>query len=119
MSEFVTVWATREGDIGASVGGAIPRRPYLKERPLRRASRKSENWNVSSDFARSPLAFFWSSPFFFLFRICLLGRMRYQGVLPPSSIPSVVNPVEGFVVAGNSRLSPDPLRQLGEVFVPG
>ncbi|CDI87287.1 penicillin amidase domain-containing protein, putative [Eimeria praecox] len=43
----------------------------------------------------------------------------WKGTVPQEQIPFVMNPKNGFVVAGNSVLANDPKRIFGEVFVPG
>ncbi|XP_026193080.1 uncharacterized protein LOC34617594 [Cyclospora cayetanensis] len=44
MNEFVAVWATKEGHIGASVTGAVPKRPYSPEPGYRNGSDSKQDW---------------------------------------------------------------------------
>ncbi|KAL8272564.1 hypothetical protein Esti_003453 [Eimeria stiedai] len=43
-NEFVCVWATKEGFIGASVSGAVPLRPTPPEATFRSASDSTQDW---------------------------------------------------------------------------
>ncbi|CDJ60854.1 penicillin amidase domain-containing protein, putative [Eimeria maxima] len=44
MNEFVCIWATKEGAIGASVTGAVPVRPYSPDPQFRNGSDPEQDW---------------------------------------------------------------------------
>lgn len=44
MNEFVSVWATKEGYIGASVSGAVPVRPHLPLPAFKNGSDSTQDW---------------------------------------------------------------------------
>ncbi|OEH74597.1 penicillin amidase domain-containing protein [Cyclospora cayetanensis] len=105
MNEFVAVWATKEGHIGASVTGAVPKRPYSPEPGYRNGSDSKQDWKGQGLFLSAVM--------------CGLTASWLQGIVPQEEIPFVMNPKAGVVVAGNSLLSSDPKKVYGEVYVPG
>lgn len=48
MNEFVSVWATKEGYIGASITGAVPIRPHSTIPAFRNGSDSTQDWKVST-----------------------------------------------------------------------
>lgn len=44
MNEFVCVWATKDGNIGASVSGAVPLRPHSPTPQFRNGSDSTQDW---------------------------------------------------------------------------
>ncbi|CDJ53116.1 penicillin amidase domain-containing protein, putative [Eimeria brunetti] len=95
MNEFVCIWATKEGAIGASVTGAVPVRPFTPLPQFRNGSDPEQDWKVR------------------------MSGALMQGTVPQDQIPFVMNPKDGIIVAANSILANDPKRIFGEVFVPG
>lgn len=54
MNEFVCIWATKDGAIGASVTGAVPVRPFSTIPQFRDGSDPKQDWKVRDHLCLEP-----------------------------------------------------------------